>query len=287
MKVLIIGSKGQLGTDLCQALQGVEIIPLTHADLEIANLDTVKNAFNEHQPDVVINTSAFVRVDDAEVEVEKAFQVNAIGALNVAKVCKELSAVNIYISTDYVFDGKKETPYLEDDTPNPINVYGLSKYAGELFTKNYSEKHYIIRVASLYGRAGAKGKGGNYVDFIIQKAKTKEEIKVVDEIFMNPTYTKDVSRMIYKLLKINPEFGVYHMVNEGYCSWYEFTKEIFSILGWEINITPIHSNKLNRLAKRPVFSALENNKLVKLGLSMRLWQEALKDYLIEKGWLKE
>jgi dTDP-4-dehydrorhamnose reductase len=209
---------------------------------------------------------------------KKAFQVNAIGALNVAKASNEIDAVNVYISTDYVFDGAKGVPYTEEDIPNPINVYGLSKYTGEVFTRNYSGKYYIIRVASLYGKAGARGKGGNFVVSMIQRAKNEAEIKVVDDVFMSPTYTKDVSRMLKSFLDldlaIKPAFGVYHMVNEGYCNWYEFTKEIFSILGWDakIQITPIRSNELKRLATRPIFSALRNKKLDNLGFGMRNWE---------------
>ncbi|NJE27149.1 NAD-dependent epimerase/dehydratase family protein, partial [Thermococcus sp. MV5] len=128
-------------------------------------------------------------------------------------------------------DGEKGAPYTEEDMPNPINVYGASKYMGEVFTRNYSEKYYIIRVASLYGKAGASGKGGNFVNWVIEKAKRGEELRIVDDQFMSPTYTMDVARTLKKFLKIQPEWGVYHMVNEGYCSWYEFTKAIFEILG--------------------------------------------------------
>ena len=193
--------------------------------------------------------------------------------------------MNVYISTDYVFDGTKGGPYTEKDTPNPLNVYGLSKYAGEVFTRNYSGRYYIIRVASLYGVAGARGKGGNFVEFMIQKDRNGEEIRVVDDMFMSPTYTRDVAVMLKRFLEIEPDFGVYHMVNEGYCSWYEFTKEIFSILGWDVQVIPIKSAELKRLAKRPLFSALKNEKLAKLGLRMRHWKDALKDYLVEKGWI--
>lgn len=281
MKVAIIGANGQLGTDLVEVFNE-EAIPFTHRDLDVTDTESV-TILKELKPEVVINTAAYVRVDDAEVEVEKAFSVNAIGALNVAQACNELNAVNVYISTDYVFDGTKGAPYEEEDVPNPINVYGLSKYMGEVFTRNYSQRYYIIRLASLYGKAGARGKGGNFVEFVIQRAKKGEEIKVVDDIFMSPTYTKDVSRMLKKFLKIKPEFGVYHMVNEGYCTWYEFTTEIFTILGGDVHITPIKSSELKRLARRPIFSALQNTKLEALGLDMRTWKEALKDYLQEKG----
>jgi dTDP-4-dehydrorhamnose reductase len=281
MKVAIIGANGQLGSDLVEVF-GEEAIPLTHRDLDVTDLESLK-ILNELRPEVVINTAAYVRVDDAEVEVEKAFRVNSIGVLNVAKACDELNTVNVYIGTDYVFDGAKVAPYEEEDVPNPVNIYGLSKYAGEIFTRNYTRKHYVIRLASLYGHAGARGKGGNFVDFMIQRAKNGEEITVVDDSFMCPTYTKDVTVTLKRFLETEPAFGVYHMVNEGYCSWYEFTKEIFTILDMDVKVKTITSSELKRLARRPVFSALKNKKLEDLGLRMRNWKGALKDYLIEKG----
>ncbi len=303
MKVAIIGANGQLGSDLVGVLKE-EAIPLTHRDLDVTEPESVK-ILKELMPDVVINTAAYVRVDDAEVEVENAFQVNAIGALNIAKACNDINAVNVYISTDYVFDGTKGEPYEEEDIPNPINVYGLSKYTGEVFTRNFSlcgapphdpaspvralkktspKKYYVIRSSSLYGKAGARGKGGNFVEFMIQKARSGEELKVVDDQFMSPTYTKDVAVMLKRFLELEPESGIYHAVNEGYCNWYDFTKEIFNILGWDakIQITPIKSSELKRLSKRPIFSALKNKKLEELGLRMRDWKEALRDYLKEK-----
>ncbi|NJE06956.1 dTDP-4-dehydrorhamnose reductase [Thermococcus sp. M39] len=283
MKVAIIGANGQLGTDLVEVF-GEEAIPLTHKDLDVTDFESLK-ILKELKPDVIINTAAYVRVDDAELYPEKAFAVNAIGALNVAKIANGIGAVNVYISTDYVFDGTKGEPYTEDDLPNPLNVYGLSKYAGEIFTRNYSPKHYIIRVASLYGKAGASGKGGNFVEWVIEKAKRGEELKIVDDQFMSPTYTKDVARTLREFLKLKPEFGVYHMVNGGYCSWYEFTRAIFEILGWEVEVKPIKSSELKRLAKRPRFSALKNEKLEKIGLKMKHWREALGEYLKEKRYL--
>ena len=279
MKVAVIGASGQLGADLVEVF-GEKAIPLTHKNLDVTDFESLK-ILKELKPDVIINTAAYVRVDDAELYPEKAFQVNSIGALNVAKIANEIDAINVYISTDYVFDGTKGEPYTEEDVPNPLNVYGLSKYAGEIFTRNYSKKYYIIRVASLYGKAGASGKGGNFIEFMIQKAKNREEIRVVDDMFMSPTYTKDVAITLKKFLELKPEFGAYHMVNEGYCSWYEFTKVIFEILGWDVEVKPIKSSELKRLAKRPRFSALENEKLEKLGLRMRPWKEALREYLKE------
>ena len=287
MRVAIIGASGQLGTDLVEVFgedSSFEVLPLTHKDLDVTRPETLK-LLRDIKPEVIINTAAYVRVDDAEIYPEKAFAVNAIGALNVARVASEVDAITVYISTDYVFDGEKGEPYTEVDVPNPVNVYGASKYAGEILTRNYSGKYYIIRVASLYGKAGASGKGGNFVEWVIQKAKKGEKLRIVDDQFMSPTYTKDVARALKEFLKIQPEWGVYHMVNEGYCSWYEFTKAIFEILNWEVEVKPIKSRELNRLARRPRFSALENTRLHGLGLSMPSWREGLKEYLEEKGWL--
>ncbi|ASJ06382.1 dTDP-4-dehydrorhamnose reductase [Thermococcus pacificus] len=287
MKIAIIGANGQLGTDLVEVFgedPSFEVIPLTHKDLDVTIPESLR-ILKELKPDVIVNTAAYVRVDDAELYPEKAFAVNAIGALNVARVSSEIGTINVYISTDYVFDGEKGKPYTEEDVPNPVNVYGASKYAGEIFTRNYSEKYYIIRVASLYGKAGASGKGGNFVEWVIEKAKRGEELKIVNDQFMSPTYTMDVARTLKEFLKLKPEFGIYHMVNEGYCSWYEFTRAIFEILGWEVEVKPIKSSELNRLARRPRLSALENRRLHKIGLRMPNWKERLKRYLVEKRYL--
>ncbi len=285
MKVAVIGAKGQLGTDLVEVLRReFTVFPLTHEDVDVTIPESL-DVLMEINPDVIINTAAYVKVDDAEVHAERAFSVNAIGALNVARISEEIGAINVYISTDYVFDGEKGKPYDEVDKPNPINVYGVSKYAGEIFTRNYSRRHYVIRVASLYGKAGASGKGGNFVNWVVEMAKRGERLKIVDDQFMSPTYTKDVALAISDFLKLCPDSGVYHMVNDGYCSWFDFTRSIFEILGWEVDIQPIKSVELKRLAKRPAFSALSNSKIERLGIRMRHWKEALKDYLAEKGWV--
>lgn len=274
MKVAVIGAGGQLGSDLVKVF---DALPLKHGDVDVTDPDSL-NILNDIKPDVVINTAAYVWVDDAEVEAEEAFRVNAIGALNVARACDEIGAINVYISTDYVFDGSKGEPYIEEDITNPINVYGMSKRAGETLTANYSLKHYIIRVASLYGKAGII----NFVNIMIKRAREYGEVRVVDDVFMSPTYTKDVSNMLSRFLDVGPEFGIYHFVNEGYCSWYDFTRVIFYILGEDVEVLPIKSYELGRKARRPAFSALRNRKLDNLELSMRGWKEALRDYLAEE-----
>jgi dTDP-4-dehydrorhamnose reductase len=284
MKITIIGSTGQLGTDLMKILQNEhEVIGLTHKDIEVSDHESCL-ILKKYKPEAIINTAAFHKTDQCEEEPLKAFSVNAIGAKNVATISKEIDAITVYISTDYVFDGSKTEPYTEEDTPNPINTYGISKLAGELYTKQ-NPKHYIIRVASLFGVAGASGKGGNFVETMIKKALNKEVISVVDDIWMSPTYTKDAASIIKKILEANLPYGIYHATNKGYCTWFQFAQEIFKLTGLTPIIKPIKTDQLQMKAKRPRFSALESIKLPKYGIQTQRWEEALKEYLIEKGYL--
>ena len=284
MRVAIIGATGQLGSDIVKVFSD-KAVPLSHADIEVKNLFSCIKALKEHSPDVVINCAAYVRVDDAEDFAEEAFAVNAVGAKNVASACEQIGAANVYISTDYVFDGTKSDPYIESDLPNPINAYGLSKYAGEIFTRNYSSKFYIIRVSSLYGAKGARGKGGNFVETMIKKAKNGEEIKVVDDMIMSPTYTRDAAEMIKNIVEEKLPYGIYHVTNSGYCSWYEFARAIFELTNLNAELSPIKTSQLSLKARRPLFSALTSIKLEEHGLRMRDWKAALQDYLKEKGHL--
>ena len=283
IRIAILGSTGQLGSDIVEVFskeEKFEIIPLSHRDLDVTSEESVKK-LEELKPDIIINATGYTNVDKAEIEINEAFKVNSHGALYIAKVSSKIDAINIYISTDFVFDGNKNSPYIEEDIPNPINVYGASKYLGEIFTKNYSKRYYIIRVASLFGKNSSRQKG-NFIDKIIEKAKNNEEIKVVDDIIMSPTYTKDVANVLKEFIKIQPEFGIYHMVNEGYCSWYELAKEVFNNLNINAKLYPIKSEELNLIAKRPKFSALENKNIKKLGLKMPDWKDAVYRYLKEK-----
>ncbi len=282
MKIIIIGSTGQLGTDLMKTLKHKhEVIGLTHQDIEVTDYNSCL-ILKKHHPDVIINTAAFHKTDQCEEEPLKTFSVNAIGTRNVATISKEIGATTIFISTDYVFDGSKNEPYKEDDTPNPINTYGISKLAGELYTKQ-NPKHYIIRLASLFGVAGASGKGGNFVETMITKAKKNETIRVVDDMWMSPTYTKDAATTIKKIIELKLPFGTYHATNRGYCTWFQFAKEIFKITGLDPAIKPIRTHQLKTKARRPRFSALRSIKLPKYDIQMREWKEALHGYLVEKG----
>jgi dTDP-4-dehydrorhamnose reductase len=286
VKIVVVGSTGQLGTDLVKTLhEGHEVIGLTHQKMEITDYNSCLT-LKKHNPDVIINTAAFHKTDQCEDEPEKAFLVNAIGPKNVTKVSREIGATTIFISTDYVFDGTKNKPYTEDDVPNPINTYGISKLAGELFTRQ-NPKHYVVRVASLFGAAGASGKGGNFVESMITKAKKQELISVVDDQWMSPTYTRDAAKTMKKIIESQLPFGTYHATNEGFCTWFQFTKQIFSLLNLNPALSPIKTAQLQVKAQRPKFSALSSVKLPKYGIQESKWTEALSGYLVEKGYKRE
>ncbi len=287
MKIAIIGANGQLGSDLVRTFNTeYEVVPLTHADIDVADFRSFKKTLKKVHPDVVINCAAYVRVDDAEDLADIAFAVNALGARNIALICKDLNATLTHISTDYIFDGLKAHPYTENDIPNPLNVYGNSKLAGEYFVRNTLEKHYIIRSSSLFGAAGASGKGGNFVETMIKRAHNNEEIRVVDDMIMSPTYTKDAAYVIRDILIKKLPFGIYHAANSGSCSWYEFAKTIFKILNINAHLSPIKTDALQSKAKRPLYSPLVSIKLKKYGFEMDSWESALRSYLLDKEHLR-
>lgn len=286
MRIVIIGSTGQFGTDLTKALRGEhEVVGLTHRDVEVSDYNSCVR-LKDYHPDIIVNTAAFHKVDQCEDEPLKAFSVNALGARNVTAVSRELEAVDVLISTDYVFDGSKNRPYGENDVPSPINTYGISKLAGELFTRQ-NPKHYIVRVASLFGAAGSSGKGGNFVETMIAKAKKGEPINVVDDMWMSPTYTRDSAVAVESMIRAKLPYGVYHATNNGCCTWFEFAKEILKLAGLKPVLKPIKTGQSPGKARRPSFSALRSVKLQKHGILIREWTEALSNYLAEKGHLNK
>jgi len=286
MKVLVIGANGQLGTDLCKALQYFELIPLTHKDVEISDMNLVKQVFNKYKPGIIINTAAYVRVDDCEDEKDKAFQVNALGARNVAVVAQELGVRLVHLSTDYVFGGEAEprtTPYTEFDTPVPLSIYGKSKLVGENLVRYFCLRHFIVRASGLFGVAGSSGKGGNFIETMRRLARERDELRVVNDQVFSPTYTMDLARKIAQLMTTE-YYGIFHITNSGSCSWYEFTREILKLAGIATPVVPITSDQYPQKARRPRYSVLDNYHLRLLGMDdMRPWQEALKDYLVARG----
>ena len=282
MRIAVIGSTGQLGTDLVKTLGAAhEVISLAHKDIEVSNYDGCL-VLKEYKPDVIVNTAAFHKTDQCEEEPQKTFCVNALGARNIALITNEIGATAVYISSDYVFDGTKQEPYTEEDVPVPISTYGISKLAAEHFTRQ-NPKHYILRIASVFGKAGASGKGGNFVETMIKKAKNNEHIMVVDDMWMSPTYTKDAATLLKGILEQQLPYGVYHATNKGFCSWYQFAQEIFKITNLNADLKPTKTDPNYGKAKRRGFSALTSTKLSKYNLEPRGWKEALRAYLLEKG----
>ncbi len=286
MKIAITGANGQLGTDLCRVLGDFDIVSFTEDNIDITKIDTVKQAFTECKPDVIINTAAYVRVDDCETEVDTAFSVNALGARNVAVVAQQVGAKLFHISTDYVFGGEAEpstTPYTEFDIPVPISIYGKSKLAGENYIRDFHQRFFIIRTSGLYGVAGSMGKGTNFVETMLKLGKERDKLTVVNDQIFSPTSTKDLARKIAQI--INTEYyGIFHVTNSDICSWYEFAMEILFLAGIQTPIVPITSDQYPQKAKRPNYSVLGNYHLKLLGMDdMRSWREALKDYMTEKG----
>jgi dTDP-4-dehydrorhamnose reductase len=281
-RITVIGSRGQLGSDLVEALQNhkaFEVVPLSREQADCTNADAVRRAMLRINPRVVVNCAAFVRVDECEDHPQQAFDVNAIGAFHVARMCAELDALCVYVSTDYVFDGSKDAAYTESDPTYPINVYGTSKLAGEFLVRQTTPHWLIVRAASLFGRTGARGKAGNFVETILAKAKAREPLRIVDDVRMSPTYTRDAATALIDLIEAGAD-GIVHLTNDGACTWYEFAKQILDLAGLTAAIDPVSVEEYPTRALRPKNSALQSERsLVKL----HSWQDALKAYLIEKG----
>lgn len=289
MRVAVIGATGQLGSDIVRVFRdaGDEVFALGHGDIECTDPASVQAVLTSIRPDVVINCAAFVRVDDCEDQPEEAFRVNAVGALHVARAADRMRAVCVYISTDYVFDGKQGAPYTEDDIPRPVNVYGVSKLAGEHFVRATCPRHLVVRTSGLYGAAGSSGKGGNFVESMIRLAREGRPIRVVHDQVLSPTYARDLAEKVAALLATEA-YGTYHITNSGACSWYEFAAGIFDALGMRPDLAPTTSKAYGAKARRPAYSVLGRGRLAALGLDdLRPWPEALRAYLRERGHLED
>lgn len=275
MRILITGKTGQLGYDLYELIKDKdEVIATGRSDFDITDIGSTHKFIKEYKPDIVIHCAAYTRVDDSEKNVDLAYKVNAIGAGNIALVCSDIGAKMVYISTDYVFDGTKGKPYNEFDVPNPLNVYGKSKLAGENIVKEILDKHYIIRTSWLYGI-----NGNNFVKTMLRLSKEKEVIKVVNDQWGTPTYTKDLAKGIYFLIKTDA-YGTYHMTNNGEITWYDFAKNIFKITNINMKVEPITTEEYNAPATRPKYSVLDNYVLrLRFDYKLRDWEEGLNEYL--------
>lgn len=265
-----------LGHDLMQRLSmDHEVTGKDIDDFDIASLTACRDIIIESNPDVVINAAAYTNVDACETDREKSFAVNALGVKNIAIACQKTNIKIVHFSTDYVFEGKKKTPYVEEDICNPINFYGHSKLEGENFLKTLSKNYLLIRTSWLYGINGR-----NFVKTILEKAGTDKKIDVVDDQISSPTYTKDLSAAIQLLIE-GHHTGIFHITNRGYCSWYDFAVKILQYSDiTDCIVSPMKSGRLARPAIRPFNSVLSNRKLFNTtGKTMRPWQIALGDYM--------
>jgi dTDP-4-dehydrorhamnose reductase len=282
MKVAVVGATGQLGSDICEILtsEGQEVVGLGHDQVDIGQFESVREVLAELRPGVVINTAAYHQVEKCEENPRKAFEVNAIGARNLALVCRDLDSYLIHISTDYVFDGEKKKPYLETDLPSPLNVYGNSKNAGDLFTGSLMEKALVMRTSGLYGRNPCRAKGGlNFVQLMLKLGKEREEVRVVDNEVLTPTSTLELARQIEVVVR-QPIYGVAHATAEGSCSWYEFARAIFDMKGIETTLNVAGPDEFPAKVPRPSYSVLENSVLKANGIHMfKHWKEGLQEYI--------
>lgn len=285
-RVAIFGSTGQLGSDLVKVLResgSFEVVPLKHEDADCTDAEAVRKVLTATLPRIVINSAAYVRVDDCEDRAQEAFQVNAIGAWHIAKTCAEIDALCVYVSTDYVFDGTKSTPYVESDPTCPINVYGASKLAGEHLVRRAAPRWLIVRMASLFGKTGARGKGGNFIETVIAKAKAGEPLRIVNDVRMSPTYSYDAAQAVAQLLQSDAS-GLLHLTNRGGCTWYELAVAILSMMGLSTRIEPVSSASYPTKAARPENSSLASERLDGiLAAPLRPWRSGLAAYLLERG----
>jgi dTDP-4-dehydrorhamnose reductase len=282
MKVAVIGADGQLGTDVVRAFSdnGDTVSPLTHADIELSSIDSVSNRLQELRPELVVNTAAMHHVDNCEREPEKTFAVNGIGARNLAAVSRDVGAVLMHVSTDYVFDGAKLTPYEEQDAPRPLNVYGNTKLAGEYFVRSTTEKHFVLRTSAIYGKSPCRAKGGlNFIELMLKLAKERGEVRVVDSEFVTPTPAPEIARQMVALSRCDA-YGLYHATAEGSCSWHEFAKQIFALTDTNVSLKVAGPNEFPAKVPRPKYSVLENRALKSRGLNVfTSWQDGLREYL--------
>lgn len=275
MKVLITGANGMLAKAVRNELKNEELILTDVAELDITNINVVRKFIKENKPQYIINCAAYTAVDKAEEQLEIARKVNADGPKNLAIVANEQDVTLIHISTDYVFGGEKsvEEDYLEEEEKHPDTVYGITKLEGEQYITNNCSKYYIFRTAWLYGD------GNNFVRTMLKLGQEKDELNVVSDQHGSPTYAVDLASIIHQAIEKDIPYGIYHTTNMGYTTWYEFTKKIFEIAGINCKVNPVTSEEFVRPAKRPKNSKLSKEKLLKAGIEVPTYEDALNRYL--------
>ena len=282
MKIVVIGADGQLGVDVVKAFaaNGDDVVSVTHTDIELSDAASVSGRLSAAKPDIVVNTAAMHHVDKCEQDPAKAFAINGLGAKNLAAAAKEIGAKLIHVSTDYVFDGEKTTPYEESDAPRPLNAYGNSKLSGEYFVRSGLREHFVLRVSAIYGKSPCRAKGGlNFVELMLKLARERSKVRVVDSELVTPTRTTEIARQMVALSR-SDSYGLYHATAEGYCSWHAFAKEIFRLTNTPVTLEVAGPNEFPAKVARPMYSVLENRALKSQGLNVfKPWQEGLREYL--------
>jgi len=285
MKVVVIGGNGQLGRDVSSAFtdEGHAVTSLTHQDVEISSLESVRETLSVSSPELVVNTSAFHHVEKCEAEPALAFAVNGIGARNLAQVTQETGATLMHISTDYVFDGHKNRPYTEEDTPAPLNVYGNTKLSGELFVRSTNPRHFVVRTSAIYGQNPCRAKGGlNFVELMLKLSKERKELRVVNDEFVSPTPTIQIAHQLVGLSR-SRDYGLYHATCEGSCSWFEFAAAIFELTNTNIQLEPARPGEFPAKVPRPKYSVLENRALKSKSQNVFThWRQGLENYLARR-----
>lgn len=280
MVVLVTGSSGQLGQSLqylAPNYQEIQFVFCTSADLNITDIAQCHAVFKQYQPDYCINAAAYTAVDKAESEPEKAQIINVIGAKNIAEVCKAYNAVLLHISTDFVFNGTKKSPYTEEDIPNPTCVYGKTKREGEIAVQQTWEKHFIVRTSWVYSQFGH-----NFMKTMLRLASERDTISVVNDQIGTPTNAVDLADALVQIILTDnrqtttDNFGIYNFSNEGQCSWYDFAKKIFEINKTQIELKAIPTSSFPTPAQRPAYSVLDKSKIKNtFGLSIKNWDACL------------
>lgn len=282
MKIFLTGAEGQLGRELQKRLAGTDLMATDLKELDITDAAAVADMIGAYQPDVVIHGAAWTQVDVAEEKVDLAWKVNAIGTQNIAMACRQVQASMVYISTDYVFDGKLGRAYTEFDMANPLSVYGKSKLAGEILARQATDHLYVLRTAWLYGD------GPNFVRTMLKLGQEREELQVVDDQYGCPTSTVDLAEAVLRIVQTG-RYGTYHAVNSGLTTWCGFAQKIFELAGnTRVKVTPVTTEQFVRPAPRPAYSPMDT-RLLRLALDWcpRPWEEALAEYLDKERVLRE
>lgn len=280
--VLLFGGSGQLGSEIQRRCTGARISSPSHAEVEINDPASVERALKSVKPDVLINCAAFHNVERCEVEPAQAFAANAVAVTGMAQRCAELGVTFVTFSTDYVFDGTLGRAYEEGDVPHPLSVYAASKYAGELLVERLRSNAYVVRTCGVYGTRFSSTKGYTFLDRVITQARAGEQLRVVRDQTVSPTYAGDLATAVLQLLESGAPPGVYHAVNEGPVTWFDFASEALRQAGIDRSIEPISYKNWNSRVHRPEFSALKNAKLRSLGIEMPGWRQGIGNYLRDK-----